>query len=257
MRANLFLSLVCFSLAIPFQLHDAVAVEIIDQFSINSGKQSIIAKPRYLSKVNIDSIILINNIQLKNPSFEDVPERGRIDMPYNITSWLDCGSIWHKSESPPDIHPTPDNGWGVNKKAAHGATYLGMVVRDNDTHEALGQRLEKTVKRDNCYEFKVFLSQSKNYVSLSRSTLAEVNYTKPTVLRIWGGTAYCKKDVFLGESQPIAHWDWKEYILKIKSEIDLDYLILEAFYKTPTLLPYNGHILVDGISEIYQISCEK
>ena len=33
--------------------------------------------------------------------------------------------------------------------------------------------------------------------------------------------------------------------------------MLEAFFKTPVLLPYNGNILLDHASDLVPIECEK
>lgn len=42
---------------------------------------------------------------------------------------------------------------------------------------------------------------------------------------------------------------WREYELFLEPQYnDYEYLILEAYYKTPVLLPYNGNLLVDNLS---------
>jgi len=70
-------------------------------------------------------------IPLNNPSFEDTPSIG-----ITPKCWLDCGM---PGETPPDIQP---NQFRVDKSPQHGNTYLGMVTRDSDTWEAVGQMLE-------------------------------------------------------------------------------------------------------------------
>jgi hypothetical protein len=75
-------------------------------------------------------------IKLQNPSFEDIPRAGS-GMTPPITGWFDCGKTNFQSETPPDIHPVETGAWGVSKDAYDGATYLGMVVRDNDSWETL------------------------------------------------------------------------------------------------------------------------
>lgn len=40
-----------------------------------------------------------------------------------------------------------------------------------------------------------------------------------------------------------------------RPKTDLAFITLEAFYKTPTLKPYNGHILLDNASDIIRIAC--
>ena len=67
-------------------------------------------------------------IQLINPSFEDMPRHSKAPR-----AWSDCG---FKGESAPDIQPSGI--FSVTKPAADGNTYLGLVVRDNDTWESVG-----------------------------------------------------------------------------------------------------------------------
>lgn len=188
-------------------------------------------------------------IFLFNPSFEDLPRHSKIP-----TGWYDCGDPY---ESPPDIHPTTEGSFGVTTPPQDGETYLGMVTRDNDTQEAVGKRLETPLRAGNCYSFTIYLAQSASYVSLSRRTNEEVSYTTPVILRIWGGTNYCKKTELLGASSFIAHGDWREYEFKFKPQQDLRYLKLEAFYELPVLYPYNGNLLVDNMSPISISSCDS
>ena len=90
-------------------------------------------------------------MSLDNPSFEDIPHKGTPNT--YIRSWYDCGLLLFPDETPPDIHPLqelqiearvgPDsrisldtvrNGiWKVSSRPSDGRTFLGMVVRDNDT----------------------------------------------------------------------------------------------------------------------------
>lgn len=78
-------------------------------------------------------------IQLTNPSFEDVPRHSRVPR-----GWYDCG---FPGESAPDTQPDPT--FQVNKAAADGETYLGLVVRDNDTWESISQKLTRPVEKIN------------------------------------------------------------------------------------------------------------
>ena len=66
-------------------------------------------------------------IKLLNPSFEDIPRNSRAPM-----GWTNCG---FPAETPPDVHPDPMNQFQVGMTPQNGSTYLGMVVRDNDTWE--------------------------------------------------------------------------------------------------------------------------
>lgn len=188
-------------------------------------------------------------IYLTNSSFEDLPQHSRTPR-----GWYDCG---FGDESPPDIQPSGE--FGVIKPAYEGDTYLGLVVRDNDTWESVAQRLSAPLKKGQCYSFSIYLARSELYLSLSRKAGAankEANYITPAKLRIYGGFDYCDKQYMLGETSLIINERWIQYNFKFEPIDDYTYIIFEAFYKTPTLFPYNGNILLDGASAIKQIPCD-
>ena len=81
-------------------------------------------------------------IELRNPSFEDTPKPS---VPPN--EWENCGCV---KETPPDVHPTEGYRYGVPQFAIDGETYVGMVVRENDTWESIGQNLSKPLEKDKC-----------------------------------------------------------------------------------------------------------
>ena len=184
-------------------------------------------------------------ISLNNPSFEDIPRHSTPPR-----GWRDCG---FKNESPPDVQPS---GFSVTKAANEGETYLGLVVRDNSTWEAVGQRLSAPLEKGSCYEFSIYMSRSELYVSQSHITGKDANYTTPAKLRIYAGYNYCDKQYLLAESTVINSPRWIKYSFKLEPIGDYTHIILEAFYRTPTLFPYNGHILLDNASSIVQIPCD-
>lgn len=189
-------------------------------------------------------------IELNNPSFEDFPRHS-----LEPRGWVDCG---FEGESAPDVHPVyPKGAWQVKKPANHGRTYLGMVVRDNDTWESISQRLSKPLIRGNCYYFSIDLSYSNVYISQSQRTKQMANYTTPVVFRIWAGSDYCHKRELLAESDPVEHQEWRTYQFKLHPRQNHNYIAFEAFYKTPILFPYNGNILVDHASKLTQIPCDE
>ncbi|HJW29839.1 MAG TPA: hypothetical protein VJ508_11440, partial [Saprospiraceae bacterium] len=89
-------------------------------------------------------------IKLDNPSFEDIPRAGTFSTPA-IKGWFDCGQANFPSETPPDIHPVATPAWEVSKEAYDGATFLGMVTRDNDSWESLSQALSSPILGGTCY----------------------------------------------------------------------------------------------------------
>ena len=191
-------------------------------------------------------------IKLNNPSFEGFPSAG-----ITPENWYDCGSINFPSESPPDMHPSPIPLFDVTTPAKNGNTYIGLVVRDNDTWESISQRLSTPLTIGNCYNFSLYLARSANYVSAvgdrksnasieGRNPNTMVNHNTPAILRIWGGNGYCQKKELLKSTTEIAHTDWIEYQFKFEPNTRMTYLTLEAFYKTPTPWPYNGNLLIDN-----------
>ncbi|KXK41076.1 MAG: outer membrane protein [Bacteroidetes bacterium OLB9] len=200
----------------------------------------------------VSSFAQSDTIYLNNPSFEDTPKRGG-DGSGPIKDWFDCGAINFPLETPPDIHP---NGfWENNLPASDKKTYLGMVVRDNGTYEAVSTRLVGELKANQCYKFSIHLARASSYVSHSRISMAVANYTTPAVLRVWGGNGYCNEAELLAESTPINNTSWQIFTFKIRPKTNIRSITLSAYYKTPVQFPYNGNILVDGASAFVSIPC--
>jgi len=196
-----------------------------------------------------------DTIRVKNNSFEDRPRAGTFTTP-TIKSWYDCGAVQFPRESAPDIHPI--DFWEVNLPASEGKTYLGMVVRDNESWESVSQSLTTPIEKGLCYKFSVDLARSPTYKSGSRKIEGNklVQYTRPSVLKIWGSNGYCGKKELLAESAPVENFNWEEYKFEFKAKNSHLFVTFEVFYKTPVLFPYNGHILIDGISHIIGMSCD-
>lgn len=186
-----------------------------------------------------------NLIVFTNPSFEDVPRAGQAPM-----GWYNCGAA---QESPPDVQPGV---FQVVKPPSNGSTYLGLVVRDNETWEAVSQRMSKSLERNQCYEFSMDICRSETYISLSKTTNQEVNYTTPVKLRIWAGNGYCDRAEMLYETPLVVNTRWlKQDIRLTPKKGNYNYIIFEAFFKTPSPFPYNGNLLLDNVSPIRQVPC--
>lgn len=194
-------------------------------------------------------------IKLQNPSFEDLPRAGT-NMTPDIIGWNDCGRSRFPGETPPDIHPVSTVAWGVSKEAYDGATYLGMVVRDNDSWESISQALSTPIQGGTCYSFTAFISKSENYKSgTKRSGDTLMNFDRPAVLMIWGGNSFCEKAELLGESPPVTNTSWKKYKFLFQPKKTHTFITIEAFYKTPILESYNGHVLLDKLSDLVPAPC--
>lgn len=204
-------------------------------------------------------------ITLNNPSFEDIPRAGGPNQ-VGIKGWFDCGSREFRGESPPDIHTEnpSDLIFGVTMAASEGNTYLGIVTRENETWESVSQKLDQPLEAGKCYTFSIDLARSQTYYNImqtgpydkkEKDPSAKIPQSKPAVLRIWGGVNYCPRNQLLAESEPITNTKWKTYTFEFTPNINTRAISVEAFYKTPVLDPYFGHVLVDNASEIRQIPC--
>lgn len=107
-------------------------------------------------------------IKLNNPSFEGIP--GNSHPP---KGWVDCG---FPGETSVDIQPGQ---FRVDKKPFHGNTYLGMVVRDNNTWESVAQELSNPLKKGMSYRIKIHLRKPATYISQSSTTVSMLINTTP------------------------------------------------------------------------------
>ncbi len=207
--------------------------------------------PLVLAQADLD-----DPITLSNASFEDIPRQAQAPR-----GWYDCG---FSGESAVDVHPASvlANGmpafFEVTNQAMDGNTYLGMVVRDNETYEAVSQRLiGGPLKAGKCYTFSIYLARAANYVSVSKVQDVEANYDTPAKLRIWGGSSYCNRREIIAESAPVKNTNWLQYNFRFEPKSDHAYLMLEAYYKTPMLFPYNGNLLIDMAGKIMPTPCDE
>jgi len=194
-------------------------------------------------------------IVLKNPSFEGVPRIGSDGGPAP-NGWYDCGMT---GETAPDIHPSPDPEdpfFNVSTQAEHGRTYLGMVVRDNNTNEAVAQRLRRPMEEGKCYSFSMSLARSDTYLSQSKRTLLPAEFVEPVIIRIYGGNGFCSKLELLDESPRISNVEWKKYNFRLEPDRNYNFILIEAYYRN-TPFEYNGNVLVDNLSSIELVPCKE
>ena len=186
-------------------------------------------------------------IELNNPSFEDFPKAGQTP-----EGWFDCGK---DGESPPDVQPGQ---FQVSTMPKSGDTYLGMVVRDNDTWESVGQRLKAPLQKDHCYDFALDMCRSETYISQSKKTGEPAHFTSAVKLRIWGGNDYCDKRELLCESSMVTNPRWLTFPFRLSPKKgSYNYITFETYYQTPVLFPYNGNVLIDNATVIQAVDCKK
>lgn len=198
--------------------------------------------------LSVGAFAQAKTIKLDNPSFEDFTGAGHAPK-----GWLDCGFA---GETPPDVCPTGQ--FRVTQDAKKGATYLGMVTRDNQTFEAVGQKLKSPLLPDTCYEFTVELMSSPIYMSQSRVTGEDVNFNKPTKLVVCGGRKLCEQMEVLAESPIIQLHDWRLFRFTIRPTKQFDFIVFTAYYPISPVVKYtNGNLLVDNLSDIKPCNCLK
>ena len=184
-------------------------------------------------------------IELRNPSFEDVPRASATP-----TGWYDCGQM---RDSPPDVQP---GFWQVTTPPKDGSSYLGMVVRDDETWESVSQRLSRPLEANQCYELRMDLCKAPKYVSKSPRSVDETDFVTPAIVQIYGGNGYCDRAELLARSTIINHSRWIGYNFRLSpKKSNYSFILIEVYYKLPLLFPYNGHVLFDNLSAITPIVC--
>lgn len=183
-------------------------------------------------------------IRLNNPGFESEPASGVVP-----EGWLNLGS---SEETPPDIQP---GFFGVDLEAAEGNTYLGLSVREHNTWEGVGQILDSYLLKDSTYTFSLYLNRSNKFTArVSKRFSDPVSFTSPTILKIWGHNTITGEEELLAESTPPSHSEWVKYEFTLQpkkgnyDEIDLMAYYAKGFEQT------NGHLLVDGCSDIVKVT---
>lgn len=165
-------------------------------------------------------------VYLLNPSLEGEHRDAVVPM-----NWLPC-----EDGTTPDILPGP---WGVYQEPSDGESYVGLITRENNTWESIGQRLKSPLEKDVCYQFSLDLAHSDTYSG----------YNNPIKLRIWGSRNKCDKDQLIHETEFIKNIEWEKHTIKFTAESNLRYILFEAFYRERPYA-YKGNILIDDVSAI-------
>lgn len=194
--------------------------------------------------LSITSTVLMAQdvIKLKNPGFES--ERGAGMVP---EGWENMGP---SDETPPDTQP----GWfKVELEPAEGNTYLGLVVRERNTWEGVGQELDGWLRKDSTYTFSLYLNRSNSYMSPLAGGGGPVSFVSPTILKIWGYNTINGKDELLAESLPPGHSNWVKYEFTFTPRNrDYNEIDLMAYY-APGFEQTNGNLLIDNCSDIVKV----
>ncbi len=186
-------------------------------------------------------------ILLQNPSFEGQPRHG-----FTPDGWLNCG---FPGESPPDLHPS--GAFGISRTPYAGISYLGMVVRARGPWEAVGQKLSQPLAAGQCYRLSLYACQSELLSSITLPGRQPALFDKPVALRLWGGGEACRREQLLAVSAPVHQKEWVRHELYFRPQQDWSYLLLEVYFTEGLKAEqYNGHALIDALSNITPVACE-
>ena len=182
--------------------------------------------------------------ELENPSFE-IGILGTGQVP---AGWIDLG---YEGMTPVDIQP---GFWEVFMPPQDGDQFVGMVVRDNNTWEGIGQKLKGILEKDSTYTFSIWLAKSTVYKSRSMLSNGEIlNFKAPTILKVWGYNSSTGAEELMAESLPIGSAKWTQYTFELTPQ-DSDYDEIElTVYYAPGHEKENGNLLIDNCSDIIRI----
>ena len=184
-------------------------------------------------------------IEIENPSYEGVPRHNSIP-----EEWRFCN---FSGQSPPDIQP---GSFGVSHAAFDGHTYAGIVSRLDGTFEILQKKLAKPLVEGTCYSWSFYMSQSPDYLSISRVTFKDEQFVFPVNVVIYGGkTVDCKAVEPLAIARNIRGLkEWKRYKFVFNAKEAYEYIVIAV---EPVNLenPTNGHILLDYFTPLIPVDC--
>lgn len=182
-------------------------------------------------------------IKLRNASFDwDNPIANAIP-----GAWMTCGN---EHETPPDIHSKKTRHYKVNHHPKHGKNFIGLVVRSNFTYESIYQYLKQPLQKDKQYEMEMYVAMSETFRSDDAVTGQSALFNQPAIIRIWGIGSKCETLELLYESDPINNTEWNNLTMIFSPKITHKYFMIEAFYDKMIDEPYNGNVLLDGLSKI-------
>lgn len=184
------------------------------------------------------------SIPLTNGSFEKaIAVTGML--PYG---WINCGP---PKETPPDVvQHQVENAFKVLHDAADGNHFVSMVVRSNGTAECIQQDLSTPLVPGKSYEMTVQLALAKRFDAVERRTMQEVSFAHPVMLEVYGVDMHNDR-ILLDDIPPVRHDGWQSYTLQFCPAAPVKALILSPFYHPDSLYEYNGHILLDDLSDIF------
>lgn len=192
----------------------------------------------YLTSISAQQVVLLNNGSFER---DGAAFNSKVPMGWELLAG---------SETPPDLLPNEES--RVETLAPEGKYYLGLLVRSNRTTEAIGQRLNGTLYKDTVYQLRFMAARSPQYYAQERISQRDVNFDMPVIIRVYGGAQTGVAPELLAETPAVGHYEFKDYLVSFKPKANCNYLVFQAYYDARFSKPYNGHVLIDDISDIVQ-----
>ncbi|MBR9920905.1 MAG: hypothetical protein GYB31_08695 [Bacteroidetes bacterium] len=180
---------------------------------------------------------------LFNPDFEESPA-GASTTP---EGWIHCG---FPRATPPDVHGMNTQFAMVADDPKFGEQYVGLVARDNNTWEDLGQKLEFPLEANKWHFLSFYAKKADIYRSRSQATGREINLDGPLVMLIYGSSEACAQEEMLAVTPVLDYGDWTKVSVSFVPTKAYDYFWFEVHYDDPEAEPYNGNVLLDNFSPI-------
>jgi hypothetical protein len=147
--------------------------------------------------------------------------------------------------------------------AEDGKFYVGLAINEESVAGQISIKLSGELEVNQDYRISFFTAFAEKYRHWYFASVYEkdtYNYkrylhfkNKPVKLKIWASNDGCEEEELVYQSGLINHETWKETSIDFNVRSNYEYLIFEAVFPKGTTKPYNGNVLLDGISDLTKI----
>ncbi|MBR9920907.1 MAG: hypothetical protein GYB31_08705 [Bacteroidetes bacterium] len=185
-----------------------------------------------------------------NPSFEGEP--GLNNTP---EGWKQCSMVRNIPATVSEEIISNSNGFYIcGPDPSDGRTYMLMVGRQDDSWEAVYQKMEQKLEKGKWYAFEVDVARAHCLVSTIVGQGGIYDFSAPLSLGVKGSNHSCKFADLLYKSPAITDTLWQRIEIAFKAKKNYTNLVLEVTYPSEAFIPYNGNLLLDNISDLREIA---